>query len=126
MAVTFELIFRDRVKVIPKITLRDGTEVTDYADSMVMEVKGTEGEHNFTVAEDINFAPPSEKTAADFVEWSTLSASQPTFLQPLMDSWSGSVTADIVTKITARSNAPTGEIDPWLTSTVVPAWVSTS
>ena len=44
MALTWELIFTDRVTITPKATLGDGTDVTDYADSMVMEVKGISGD----------------------------------------------------------------------------------
>ena len=44
MAIEFELIFTNRVTVTPKVTLGDGTDVTDYADAMVMEVRGTSGD----------------------------------------------------------------------------------
>ena len=117
MAVEFELIFTNRVTVTPKATLGDGTEVTDYADSMVMEVKGTSGDYNAVRGDYVSFVAPSEKTAEDFVAWSTLSASQPAFLQPLMDSYSASVSAQVVSQIESQFNAPINEN--------VPAWSET-
>ena len=117
MALTWELIFTDRVTITPKATLGDGTDVTDYADSMVMEVKGISGDYESTYGEVVAFAPPDQKTASDYVDWATLSASQPAFLQPLMDSWSGSVTANVVNQIESQFNAPIGE--------TVPAWAGT-
>ena len=117
MALTWELIFTDRVTITPKATLGDGTDVTDYADSMVMEVKGISGDYESTYGEVISFATPDTKTASDYVEWATLSASHPAFLQPLMDSWSGSVTANVVNQIESQFNAPIGE--------TVPAWAGT-
>ena len=117
MAVTWKLIFTSRVSVTPKATLGDGTEVTDYANSMVMEVEGISGEYNSTRGEVVAFAAPDQKTASDYVEWSTLSASQPAFVQPLMDSWSGSVTADVVRRIQSQFNSPISE--------TVPSWAQT-
>ena len=65
----------------------------------------------------MTFATPAEKTAENFVAWSTLSASQPAFLQPLMDSYSGSVSAQVVSQIESQFNAPINEN--------VPAWSGT-
>ena len=48
MAVTFTKIYTDRVEVSPKATLGDGTEVTDYVDAMVLEVRGTSGDFSAT------------------------------------------------------------------------------
>ena len=114
MAVEFELIFTDRVTVTPKATLGDGTDVTDYANSMVMEVRGVSGGlesggYSATRGDYVAFATPAEKTAENFVAWSTLSASQPAFLQPLMDSYSGIVSAEVVSKIENQFNAPINE-----------------
>ena len=117
MALTWELIFTDRVTITPKATLGDGTEVTDYANSMVMEVEGTSGEYSAVSGQVVGFARPDQKTAADYVPWLSLSASKPAFIQPLMDSWSGSVTANVVNQINSQFNAPIGEN--------VPAWAET-
>ena len=117
MAVEFELIFTNRVTVTPKATLGDGTDVTDYADAMVMEVKGTSGDYTGIRGDYVSFATPAEKTAENFVAWSTLSASQPAFLQPLMDSYSGTVSAQVVSQIESQFNAPINEN--------VPAWSGT-
>ena len=117
MEITWELIFTDRVTITPRATLGDGTEVTDYANSMVMEVKGISGDYESVYGEVVAFASPDTKTASDYVEWATLSASKPAFIQPLMDSWSGSVTANVVNQIESQFNAPIGEN--------VPAWAET-
>ena len=117
MEITWELIFTDRVTITPRATLGDGTEVTDYANSMVMEVKGTSGEYSTVRGQVVGFARPDQKTAADYVPWSSLSASKPAFIQPLMDSWSGSVTANVVNQINSQFNAPIGE--------TVPSWAET-
>ena len=117
MAVTWKLIFTDRVTITPKATLGDGTEVTDYANSMVMEVQGTSGEYSAVRGQVVGFARPDQKTAADYVPWLSLSASKPAFIQPLMDSFSGSVTADVVTRIRSQFNSPIPE--------TVPSWAQT-
>ena len=117
MAVVFELIFTNRVTVTPKVTLGDGTDVTDYADAMVMEVRGTSGDYSGIRGNYVSFVAPAEKTAEDFVAWSTLSASQPAFLQPLMDSYSATVSAQVVSQIESQFNAPVNEN--------VPAWSGT-
>ena len=109
MAIEFELIFTNRVTITPHATLGDGTDVTDYADAMVMEVRGTSGDYSGIRGDYVSFAPPEEKTAEDFVAWSTLSASQPAFLQPLMDSYSGTVSAQVVSQIESQFNAPINE-----------------
>ena len=112
MAITWEMIFTDRVTVTPKATLGDGTDVTDYADSMVMELKGTDGDYTGIQGAQVAFATPDQKTSSNFVEWSTLSASQPAFVQPLMESWTGSVSASVVNKIEAQNNKPMKENVP--------------
>ena len=57
MALTWELIFTDRVTITPKATLGDGTDVTDYADSMVMEVNGISGDYESTYGEVVALGP---------------------------------------------------------------------
>ena len=109
MAVEFELIFTGKVVVLPWVTLSGGVTATNYAIRSMMEVKGTTGNHTSSSAsvlqftdtsqDWVNFMAPSEKSADDFVEWSTLSASKPAFLQPLMDSYSASVSATVVNNI---------------------------
>jgi len=115
MAVEFNLIFTDRVEVLPKATLGDGTEVTDYARRTVMEVHGVSGEYSATISEWVSLASPADMVAADFIPWSTFEASRPAALQPLMDSYSGSVSAEVVNRIESQFNAPISEN--------VPAWV---
>ena len=106
------MIFTNRVTVTPKATLGDGTEVTDYADSMVMDLRGTDGDYTSFNGELVAFALPSQKINSNFVEWSTLSASQPAFVRPLMDSWTGSVSANVVNQIEAQKNKPMNETVP--------------
>ena len=114
MAVEFTLIFTDRVQVLPYATLGDGTEVTDYATRTVMEVNGVSGDYSATRGDWVSLAAPADMTAADFVPWSTFEASRPDALQPLMDSYSGTVSAEVVTRIESQFNAPVSEN--------VPAW----
>ena len=109
MAVEFTLIFTDRVEVLPKATLGDGTEVTDYATKTVMEVRGVSGDYSAIRGDWVGLAAPADMTAADFVPWSTFEASRPAALQPLMDSYSGTVTAELVSRIESQFNAPVTE-----------------
>ena len=112
MAVEFTLIFTDRVSVLPKATLGDGTEVTDYATRTVMEVKGVSGDYTATRGDWVNLADPADLTEADFVDWDTFKATRPDALQALMDSYSGSVTAEVVSSIESQFNAPfSGDAD---------------
>ena len=112
MALEFNLIFTDRVQVLPKATLGDGTEVTDYATRTVMEVKGVSGDYSAQRGDWVQLADPADMVEADFVPWSTFKASRPDALQALMDSYSGSVTADVVSNIESQFNAPfSGEPD---------------
>ena len=115
MAVEFTLIFTNRVQVLPKATLGDGTEVTDYATKTVMEVQGVSGDYSAIRGNWVSLAAPADMTAADFVPWSTFEASRPAALQPLMDSYFGSVSAEVVSRIESQFNAPINEN--------VPAWV---
>ena len=114
MAVEFTLIFTNRVQVLPKATLGDGTEVTDYATKTVMEVQGVSGDYSATRGDWVSLADPADMTADDFVPWSTFEASRPAALQPLMDSYFDSVSAGVVSRIESQFNAPVSES--------VPAW----
>ena len=114
MAVEFSLIFTSRVEVLPKATLGDGTEVTDYATKTVMEVRGVSGDYSAIRGDWVSLAAPADMTAADFVPWSTFEASRPAALQPLMDSYSGTVTAELVSRIESQFNAPVTEsVSAW-------------
>ena len=73
MAVTFTKIYTDRVEVLPKATLGDGTEVTDYAQKMVMEVRGVSGDISAIRGDWVGFADPSTKTAETYEAWSSIS-----------------------------------------------------
>ena len=107
MAVTFTKIYTDRVEVSPKATLGDGTEVTDYVDAMVMEVRGVSGDFSATRGEWVRFADPATKTSSDFAAWSSLSAaSRPTWVTEAMTAFEPTVTGDLVTMIEAQFNAP--------------------
>ncbi len=117
MAVDFTLNFTNRVSVLPKAILGDGTEVTDYATSTVMEVRGVSGDYSATKGDWVSLADPADMTADDFVPWSTFEASRPAVLQPLMDSYFGSVSAEVVSRIESQFNAPVTED--------VPAWAET-
>ena len=112
MAVEFTLIFTDRVQVLPKATLGDGTEVTNYATRTVMEVKGVSGDFSAMRGDWVDLADPADMTEATFVDWDTFKATRPDALQALMDSYSGSVTAAVVSNIESQFNAPfSGEPD---------------
>ena len=117
MAVDFTLNFTNRVSVLPKAILGDGTEVTDYATSTVMEVRGVSGDYSATKGDWVSLADPADMTADDFVPWSTFEASRPAVLQPLMDSYFGAVSAEVVSRIESQFNAPVTED--------VPAWAET-
>ena len=107
MAVTFTKIYTDRVEISPKATLGDGTEVTDYVDAMVMEVRGVSGDFSATRGEWVAFANPSTKTASDFTAWSSLSAApRPTWVTEAMDKFEPTITGDVVAMIQAQFNAP--------------------
>ena len=114
MAVEFSLIFTSRVSVLPKATLGDGTEVTDYATKTVMEVRGVSGDYSAIRGDWVSLANPADMVEADFVPWSTFEASRPAVLQPLMDSYFGSVSAEVVNSIESQFNAPVNEsVSAW-------------
>ena len=107
MAVTFTKIYTSRVEISPKATLGDGTEVTDYVDAMVLEVRGVSGDFSATRGEWVRFAEPANKTSSDFVSWSSLSAaSRPTWVTEAMTAFEPTVTGDVVAMIQAQFNAP--------------------
>ena len=107
MAVTFTKIYTSRVEISPKATLGDGTEVTDYVNAMVLEVRGVSGDFSATRGEWVSFANPSTKTSSDYVAWSSLSAaSRPTWVTSAMTKFQPTVTADIVATIESKFNAP--------------------
>ena len=107
MAVTFTKIYTSRVEISPKATLGDGTEVTDYVNAMVLEVRGVSGDFSATRGEWVTFANPSTKTSSDYVAWSSLSAaSRPTWVTNAMTAFEPTVTADIVATIESKFNAP--------------------
>ena len=107
MAVTFTKIYTDRVEVSPKATLGDGTEVTDYVNAMVLEVRGVSGDFSATRGEWVAFANPSTKTSSDYVAWSSLSAaSRPTWVTEAMTAFEPTVTGDLVNMIESQFNAP--------------------
>ena len=106
MAVTFTKVYTDRVEISPKATLGDGTEVTDYVNAMVLEVRGVSGDFSATRGEWVTFANPSTKTSSDYVAWSSLSAaSRPTWVTEAMTAFQPTVTADIVATIESKFNA---------------------
>ena len=114
MTVEFSLIFTDRVEVLPKATLGDGTEVTDYATKTVMEVRGVSGDYSATRGDWVSLADPADMTEADFVPWPTFEASRPAALQPLMDSYFDSASAGVVSAIESQFNAPVNEsVSAW-------------
>ena len=107
MAVTFTKIYTDRVEISPKATLGDGTEVTDYVDAMVMEVRGVSGDFSATRGEWVRFADPTTKTSSDFVAWPSLSAaSRPTWVTSAMTKFQPTVTGQVVAMIEEQFNAP--------------------
>ena len=107
MAVTFTKVYTDRVEISPKATLGDGTEVTDYVNAMVLEVRGVSGDFSATRGEWVTFANPSTKTSSDYVAWSSISeASRPTWVTNAMTAFEPTVTADIVATIETQFNAP--------------------
>ena len=117
MAVEFSLVFTDQVQVLPKATLGDGTEVTDYATRTLMEVKGVSGDYGAARSDWVSLADPADMTAADFVPWSTFEASRPAALQPLMDDFFSSVSGNVVISIERQFNVAVIED--------VPAWAGT-
>jgi len=113
----FALNYTNRVSIKPKVTLGDGSEAVDYCERMVMEVKGSSGDLSATIGNWVNFADPSTKTAGDYAAWSSISANpRPGWVTSAMESFSGSVTAGIVSNIEGQINASVSES--------VPEWAS--
>ena len=107
MAVDFTIKYTDRVKVLPKAILQDGSSVNDYAEAMVVDLHGISGDYSSTFGEWVGFIPPSQKGPAGYVPWGTLSADAlPDFAKAAAASWSGSVSGQVVIQIEQQFNAP--------------------
>ena len=110
MAVNFTIKYTDRVKVLPKATLKDGSTVNDYAEAMVVDLHGISGDYNSTWGEWVPFASPSSKEAAGYTPWSSLSADPlPAFAKTAAESWTGSVSANVIGGIAQQFNAPVND-----------------
>jgi hypothetical protein len=113
MAVNFTMSYTDRVKVLPKATLNDGSEVSDYAEAMVVDLHGVSGNYSSVYGSWVSFISPSDKGPAGYVPWSSLSAGAlPDFAKTAAQSWSGSVSAQVVAQIEQQFNAPINETVP--------------
>ena len=113
MAVNFTIRYTDRVKVLPKATLKDGSEVSDYAEAMVVDLHGVSGDYSSTYGSWVGFISPSEKEPAGYTTWSSLSADPlPAFAKTAAESWTGSVSANVVSQIEGQFNAPINETVP--------------
>jgi len=113
MTVDFTIRYSDRVKILPKATLNDGSEVSDYAEAMVVDLVGVSGSYTTTIGNWVNFISPSDKGPAGYVSWSSLSAGAlPDFAKTAGESWSGSVSGQVVTQIESQFNAPINETVP--------------
>ena len=71
-----------------------------------MEVQGVSGDYSATRGDWVQLADAADQTEASFVDWDTFKATRPDALQPLMDSYSGSVTGQVVALIESQFNAP--------------------
>ena len=113
MAVDFTVRYSTRVKVLPRATLVGGTEVNNYAEAMVVDVIGISGDYNHTIGAWVNFVSPSQKDPEGYVGWNSLSAGPlPDFAKTAAASWTGSVTADVVSGIESQFNAPVDDYVP--------------
>ena len=113
MAVNFTIRYTDRVKVLPKATLKDGSEVSDYAEAMVVDLHGVSGNYRSTYGSWVGFISPSEKEPDGYTPWSSLSADPlPAFAKTAAESWTGSVSANVVSQIESQFNAPINETVP--------------
>ncbi len=107
MAVEFTIKYTDRVRVLPKATLQDGSSVNDYAEAMVVDLYGVSGDYHSTYGSWVAFVPPSQKGPAGYVPWGTLSADPlPAFAKTAAESWSGGVSSQVVAQIEQQFNAP--------------------
>ena len=115
MAVTFTKIYTDRVELSPKETLGDGTEVTDYVQKMVMEVRGVSGDISATRGDWVGFADPSTKTAETYEAWSSISGTtRPTWVTSAMEAYAPTITGTVTNMIEAQFNAPVDEsVSAW-------------
>ena len=115
MAVNFTTRYTNRVKVLPKATLKDGSEVSDYAEAMVVDLHGVSGNYRSTYGSWVGFISPSEKEPAGYTTWSSLSADPlPAFAKTAAESWTGSVSANVINGIEQQFNAPvTDSVTGW-------------
>ena len=115
MAVNFTIKYTDRVKVLPKATLKDGSTVSDYAEAMVVDLHGVSGEYSSTWGAWVNFIPPSQEGPDGYVPWGTLSADAlPDFAKAAAASWSGGVSSQVVSQIEQQFNAPiNADVPDW-------------
>ena len=110
MAVNFTMRYTDRVRVLPKTTLKDGSTVSDYAEAMVVDLQGVSGDYRSTYGEWVSFVSPSNREPAGYTPWSSLSADPlPDFAKTAAESWTGSVSANVVNQIEQQFNAPINE-----------------
>ena len=110
MAVDFTVNYTDRVRVLPKAILQDGSEVSDYAEAMVVDLVGVSGDYSSTNGDWVSFIPPSQKGPAGYVPWGTLSADAlPDFAKAAAASWTGSASGLVVSQIEQQFNAPMNE-----------------
>ena len=115
MAVNFTIKYTDRVKVLPKATLKDGSTVSDYAEAMVVDLHGISGEYSSTWGAWVAFVSPSKRDPDDYTPWSSLSADPlPSFAKTAAESWTGSVSANVINGIEQQFNAPvTDSVTGW-------------
>ena len=113
MAVEFTIKYTDRVRVLPKATLQDGSSVNDYAEAMVVDLHGVSGDYSATWGEWVSFVSPANRDPAGYTPWSSLSADPlPAFAKTAAESWTGSVSANVVSQIEGQFNAPINETVP--------------
>ena len=113
MAVNFTTRYTDRVKVLPKATLKDGSTVSDYAQAMVVDLHGVSGDYSSTWGEWVSFVSPANRDPEGYTPWSSLSADPlPAFAKTAAESWTGSVSANVIGGIEQQFNAPVDDSVP--------------
>ena len=113
MAVNFTTRYTDRVKVLPKATLKDGSTVSDYAQAMVVDLHGVSGDYSSTWGEWVSFVSPANRDPAGYTPWSSLSADPlPAFAKTAAESWTGSVSENVIGGIEQQFNAPVDDSVP--------------
>ena len=74
---------------------------------------GISGDYSHTIGMWVNFVSPSQKDPEGYVGWNSLSAGPlPDFAKTAAASWTGSVTADVVSGIESQFNAPVDDYVP--------------